>query len=122
MSEGRKVGFVVTHGADDPELATIPFMLATGAMTMNVDPVIILQGEAVKLAVEGYASKVTAEGMQPLEDLLVTVLEGGHRIMLCSPCMLKRGIGEDELREGFFVGGAAMVVAAMLECENMLRY
>jgi predicted peroxiredoxin len=33
----NKIGLIVTHSADNPELATLPFILATGAMAMDVE-------------------------------------------------------------------------------------
>jgi len=117
-----KVGFVVTHASDAPEMATLPFMLATGAMAMGVEPVVILQAEGVRLAVPGGAEAAAAEGLAPVADLIAAVLASGHRIMVCSPCMTSRGISEDQLLEGCFVGGAGQVVQEMLECENFLRY
>jgi predicted peroxiredoxin len=118
----RKVGFVVTHAADEPEMATLPFMLAVGAMTMGVTPVIILQAEGVRLAVAGGAESAASEGLSPVADLMAAVLAAGNRIMVCSPCMTNRGIAEEDLLPGFFVGGAGQVVTEMLECENFLRY
>lgn len=118
----KKVGFVVTHASDEPELATLPFMLATGAMAMGVDPAIILQAEGVRLAVAGGPEAAAAEGLAPLADLMAAVLASGHRIMVCSPCMTNRGISESDLVPGCFVGGAGQVVQEMLECENFLRY
>lgn len=118
----KKVGFVVTHATDDPEMATLPFMLATGALAMGVEPVIILQSDAVALAVEGAAEAVVSEGMAPLATLLHGLLDAGVRMMVCSPCMTKRGITEEMLLPGCFVGGAGQVVTSMLECENFLRY
>jgi len=118
----KKVGFVVTHAADDPELATLPFMLATGAMTMVVEPVVILQGEGVRLAVPGGAEAAAADGLAPVADLMAAVLAAGNRIMVCSPCMANRGISEEQLLDGCFAGGAGLVIQSMLECENFLRY
>jgi predicted peroxiredoxin len=118
----KKLGFVVTHASDDPELATLPFMLATGALTMDVEPVVILQGEGVRLAVPGGAEAAAAEGLSPEADLMAAVLSAGCRIMVCSPCMANRGISESELLEGCFAGGAGLVIQSMLECENFLRY
>ncbi len=118
----KKVGFVVTHAQDDPELATIPFMLANGAMAMDVEPVLILQGEGVRLALPGGAEAAAADGLAPVADLMAAVLAAGHRIMVCSPCMTTRGIAEDQLLDGCFIGGAGQVVQSMLECENFLRY
>lgn len=118
----KKLGFVVTHAADDPEMATIPFILATGAMTMDVEPVMVLQGEGVRLALPGGAEAAAAEGLAPVADLMGAVLGAGHRIMVCSPCIATRGISEDDLIEGCYVGGAGIVVQAMLDCENFVRY
>ena len=42
--------------------------------------------------------------------------------MVCSLCLGSRGITEEQLIEGCYVGGAGIVVQAMLECENFLRY
>jgi len=118
----KKIGLIVTHAADNPELATLAFVLATGAMSMGVEPVVILQGNGVTMAVAGGAEAANAEGMAPVSDLMAAVLAAGHRIMVCSPCIATRGIAEDQLVEGCYVGGAGVVVQAMLDCENFLRY
>ena len=118
----RKIGFIVTHSLDDPEKATLPFMIATVALTMDVEPFIVLQGEGVWLAKRGFADTVRAEGLTPVEDLMAPVFAAGHRMMVCSPCLATRGIEESDLREGVYVAGAAKIVEAMLECENFLTY
>jgi uncharacterized protein involved in oxidation of intracellular sulfur len=117
-----KVGLIVTHSADDPERATIPFVLANGAIAMGVDPVIILQDEGVRLALPGGAEAADAAGFPPLADLVAAVVGSGHRIMVCSPCLSSRGISEDQLLDGFYVGGAGIVIQSMLECKNFVCY
>lgn len=117
-----KIGLIITHAADDPEMATLPFIIANGALAMNVEPVIILQGEAVRLATPGGADAVVAEGLAPLAGLMDALLDSGLRIMVCSPCLATRGIDESELRDGCYVGGAGVIVQAMLDCKNFLRY
>jgi uncharacterized protein len=118
----KRIGFIVTHAEDDAERATLPFMIAVVALTMDVEPFIVLQGDGVKLGVQGHADTVSAEGLSPLGPLMSAVLEAGHPIMVCSPCLATRGIPEDTLRDGCYVGGAAKIVEAMLECENFLTY
>lgn len=118
----KTIGLVIKHAGDEPEVATLPFMIATVAQTMDVGLFIVLQGEGVRLAIKGGSDAVRAEGLSPLEDLLGAVLASGTRIMVCSPCLTTRGYTEDDLREGFYVGGAAKIVEAMLECENFLSY
>lgn len=118
----KKIGLVVTHATDNAELSTLPFVLANGAMAMDVEPVVILQAEGVRLAVPGGVDAVAAEGLPPLADLMGAVLAAGYRIMVCSPCLASRNITEEQLIEGCYVGGAGIVVQAMLDCENFLRY
>jgi uncharacterized protein involved in oxidation of intracellular sulfur len=118
----KKLGLIVTHAADDPEMATLPFMLATAAIAMDVEPVVVFQSEGVRLAVAGGAEAAAAEGLAPVADLMAAVLEAGYTIMCCASCLKTRGIGEADLIEGCEVGGAAGVVEAMLECDSSLRY
>ena len=119
---GKKIGLIVTHAAENPELATLPFMLATAALAMDVEPVVILQSEGVRLALAGGAEAAAAEGLAAVADLMAAVVGAGYRVMCCASCLKTRGITEDELVDGCFVGGAALVVESMLECENFLRY
>jgi predicted peroxiredoxin len=118
----EKIGLIITHGADTPELTTLPFALANGAIAMDVTPVIILQAEAVRLATKGYADTIHAPGLDPLKKLMDNVLASGHRIMVCAPCVKSRNFAESDLLEGTFIGGAAKVVEALLECVNVVRY
>ena len=45
-----KVVIIATHGPEDPERATLPFVMATAAQVMENEAVIILQGNGVLLA------------------------------------------------------------------------
>lgn len=122
MEHTQKIVIIVTHAAEDAERATLAFVLANGCIAMDVEPVVILQGEAVRLGTKGYADAIHAPGLDPLKKLIDNVLESGHPIMLCGPCVKERGIQEEDMRPGFFVGGVAKVVEALLEASNSVRY
>ena len=51
----RKLVFMVTHGPEDPERATIPFVLAVAAQAANVDVVMGFQVEGTLLLQKGCA-------------------------------------------------------------------
>lgn len=119
---GTKIGFIITHSSDDPERATLPFMIAAVSPAMDVEPMFVLQAEGVRLAVKGFAETVQAEGLTPLETLLAAQIEAGAPFMVCSPCLATRGIGEDDLREGTFIGGGAKVLEMLKECQNVVVY
>jgi predicted peroxiredoxin len=60
MAEGKEEKIVVigTHGGEDPDRATLPFVVANAALAMDVKTIIILQGNAVTLAVNGAYENV----------------------------------------------------------------
>ncbi len=61
-TEAEKMVVIATHGADDPERATLPFVAANGALAMDVRATVILQGRAVMLALKGSTSTCSPRG------------------------------------------------------------
>jgi predicted peroxiredoxin len=89
----KKIGLIVTHAADDPELATLAFVLATGAMAMGVEPVICLQCEAVTMALPGGAEAVKAEGMPPSQSSWPACLQPVTATWCAHPASRNEGSG-----------------------------
>ncbi|HET7478862.1 MAG TPA: hypothetical protein VFJ72_05025, partial [Rubrobacteraceae bacterium] len=69
----RPLMYVATHGTDDPTLATMPFLIATGAGTAEIDCCIALLGEAAILAKPGMIDAVHGVGFPPLRELVQKV-------------------------------------------------
>ncbi len=69
--------YVGTHGTDDPTLATLPFLLATGAASEEIDACVALIGEAVFLARPGMIEAVNGVGFPPLSEIVPKVREHG---------------------------------------------
>ncbi len=122
MEKKEKIVYILTYGAEDPERATFPFTLAAGALTMDVDTTIVLQGSAVFLAKKGFIEHVSACGMNPLKDLLSSFLEMGGKILVCQPCINERKIKPEDLIEGARSTGAAEVTKEILEAQATLVY
>lgn len=118
----QKIVFVTTQFTNDPEKATLPFILANGCLAMDVKPVIILQSDAVWIGVKGRAEEVNAHGLDPLKKLLDNILAEGHRILACSPCIKERGIKEEDLLPGVYIAGAAKVIEELTTCSSSLCY
>ncbi len=66
----RPLMYVATHATDDPTLASVPFLLATGAGSADLDCCIALLGEAAVLAKPGMIDAVQGVGFPPLRELL----------------------------------------------------
>jgi uncharacterized protein len=107
--------FTTTHGPEDPERATVPFIAAATAVASGVPAVVVCTAEAVRLGLPGVAEEVEEDGMPPLVDLLQQVVAGDGEVWLCSACTTKRGITGDQVREGTTIVGAATIVGALTE-------
>jgi uncharacterized protein len=108
--------FPCAYGEDDPERATVPFIAAATAAVSGHRAVVVCTVEAVRLGVPGTAERVDVEGMPALSDLATQLAASGGEIWLCSACATKRGItGDQELRAGASVVGAARIVEATLQ-------
>ena len=99
-----------THGRDDPERATLPFIVANVAASADQEAIVLLTIEGVWLATKGYADEIHHEGMQPLSEVLASLLANGGQVWACGACTKPRGIGEADLIEGAKIVTAANVV------------
>jgi uncharacterized protein len=122
MSTERKITYIVTKAEDDPELATIPFILANASMAMDITPVIILQSNGVMLAIKGYAEKVHFKEGISLKQLIENNTGAGYKLLLCSPCLEKRKLSEKDFIDGAIIIGAARVNEEVLSSVNVLTY
>lgn len=122
MADAQKLVFLATHGPDDVELATIPFVMAAAALASDVAVVMGFQGDAVRLVARGVAEEVAAEGFPPLARLLADVRELGGALLVCNPCMKSRGIAPEDLVSGAEIVAAARLVAEITSATNALTY
>lgn len=106
--------FPCSHGAEEPERATIPFIAAATAAASGFEAVVVCTIEAVWLGVPGVADDIESEGQPALADLLSQFTTAGGQVWLCSACTTKRGItGDQELVAGASIVGAATIVDAL---------
>ena len=101
----------ITHCRTDGDKATLGFVVANAALGSEKDTMVFLSSDGVYCAAKGEAEKVD-EGapFAPLKELINKFTAAGGKIMVCTPCMKKRGIAEDELIEGAVPAGGAVLV------------
>jgi predicted peroxiredoxin len=122
MADNEKLVFMVTHGVDHPEHATIPFVMAGAALASDVAVVIGFQADAVELAKRGVAETIEAPGFPPLGKLFAEVRELGASLLVCYPCIKSRGIDPADLVEGAEVVAAGRFIAEITSATNALTY
>jgi predicted peroxiredoxin len=106
----RKMIFGCSHGQDDVERATLPFIAANVAAVAGQEAYVLLTVEGAWLATHGYADDMHHEGMPALRPLMEEFLDNGGVIWACGACTKPRGITEEHLIKGAVIIGAAKVV------------
>lgn len=108
MSE--KLIFNCTHGKEDPERATLPFVAANIAATAGQEAIVLCTIDAVWLGTTGGTDGIAQAGLPVLDDLYQDFVENGGQVWLCGACTKPRDIGEEHVRKGSMIVGAAKVV------------
>lgn len=103
-----------THGKEDPERATLAFIVGNVAASADQQVVVLLTIDGVWLATSGYADDITKEGFPALRDVIQSFRANGGQIWACGTCTKPRGITEDQLIEGAKVVTAANVVERLV--------
>jgi len=122
MGTDEKLVIISTVGNENPEKATLPFVIGAAAQATDVEVVIILQSNSVVLAKQGEAEKVVAKGLMPVKTLIETYVEMGGKLLLCSPCLKERNITKDDLIDGCEIIAAGTVVSEVMSAKSVLTY
>ena len=117
-----KVVIMATHGPEDKERATLPFVMATAAQLMECECVVILQGTGVLLAQKGVYDHIFAGGLTPLKDLFATFMEAGGKLLVCTPCIQERQLEQSMLVEGAELIAGARVIQEVTTSAAVLNY
>ncbi len=120
--KSKKLFIMVTNGPENPELATVPFVMATAAQAGDVDVVTGFQGNGGLLAVKCMSDHVIANGFPELSELIETYLEAGGKMYVCGPCVGSRQIKAEDLIPGAEIVGAATFVSESLKSTQSLIY
>jgi len=112
----------ITHAKNDPDKATVGFVVANAAVASAQETLVFLSTEAVRLAVKGYAAEIHEEGFAPLGELVANFVKGGGKIFACSPCFKKRALDEKALIEGATIVGGAKVVEFLASGAACMTY
>ena len=101
----------ITSCRDNEDRVTVGFVVANAALGSEKETMVFLSVDGVWAAARGEAEKVNAGApFAPLKELIDKFVNGGGRILVCAPCMKKRGIDEASLIKGAApAGGAALV-------------
>ena len=124
MEENKTEKLVIfgTHGPEDPERASLPFVIGNAALAMDVKVTVMLQGSGVITAKKGCYEHVFAAGLPPLKELMDAFIEQGGTLLVCTPCIQERKITPDMLLDTAKPVKAARAVMEILESDATMTY
>ena len=109
-----KLIFNCTHGREDAERATLPFVAANIAAAAGQEAVVLCTIDAVWLGTDGGTDGIAQPGLPVLADLSREFIDNGGQVWLCGACTKPRGITEEQLAKGSTIVGAAKVVEEVI--------
>jgi predicted peroxiredoxin len=101
---GKAVVSLAT-GLEDAERVTVAFLVAVGAAEQGRPTLMFLTKEAVRLALDGFATGVACEGCPPLPSLLQRYEAAGGRYMVCPICFDARKLDKSKLVQNAEIAG-----------------
>ena len=118
----EKIVIFATHGPEDPERASLPFVMGNAALVMDSEATVVLQGTGVTLAKKGCYEHVFAAGLPSLKSLVHDFIDQGGKIWVCVPCIKERQITPDMLVDEAETTAAGKVITEVLEADAVLNY
>jgi len=121
--ETESILYLTTVGGENPEKASVPFVLAIAALATDIKATIALQGNSVYLIKEEYRKHMLPGGGFPHMDKLFTdFLELGGELLVCGPCIKQRNIDVSEIPEGSKIGAAGLVNILAIESDALFVF
>ena len=109
MNPVRPLVLKCTVGTEAPERLSQAFTVASIALAAGAPVSMWLTGDAVWLATPGRAEAFTLPHSAPLADLRDAVL-GAGTLTVCTQCIARRDLTQDDLLPGVRIAGSASFV------------
>jgi predicted peroxiredoxin len=123
MEKNGNGKMLIFCGSDDPPKAFAPFMVAAGALAMDMDLTFFFTMNGLNIIRKGGAEKIVLPGApKKISDFLEIMQESGARMIACSAAFPIVGIKEEDLIDGVECGGVATFVNAAQEADAVLTY
>lgn len=122
MENKEGVVIILTYAGEDPERATIAFVMGNAALAMDEKATMVLQAGGVFLAKRGYAENVHAGGFEPLKKLMDDFLDLGGSILVCVPCIKARHIEQTDLIEEVKLVAAGVIISECCNAKAVVSY
>jgi uncharacterized protein len=122
LSEKKKILYVQSSGVDTPERSYAPFILATTAMSMDLDATVYFLIKGVTLVKKGEAEKVKVGSFPSLKEVMDQALKAGVKFKVCEQSCSLLGIPRGDFVKDANIVGAATLNDLVLEADAVLCF
>ncbi len=110
-------------GSDNPQRAFPPFMLAAGALALDVEVTMFFTMHGLNIIRKGGAEHITLMGAaKTLPEYIKILQEGGVRMIACSAAFPIVNCTEEDLIPGIECGGVATFVNGAMQADTVLTF
>ena len=95
----------LSTGLEDAEKVTVALLVAVGAAESGRSSLMFLTKEAVRLAIEGFATGVACTGCPPIPELMKRYDAAGGELLVCPICFNAKQLDESNLASNAKLGG-----------------
>lgn len=120
MAEKKKIVYLQTSGVDAPERLYAPFVLATTAAAMDLEPTVYFFIKGVTAVKKGAPETIQVGGFPPLSQIIDQAVQAGVKLMVCEQSCMLLGIDRGDFIEGAEVVGAATLNDITLEADSVI--
>lgn len=116
-----KIVVSITVGANSDK-SSVAMTVANAAKSGGHDVAVFLSSDGVYLAKHAYADNAVYRPLKPLEELVRTFVEAKGTVWACAPCVLHRGLKNEDFIEGVTITGAASLIEWMAAGASVISY
>ena len=116
----KKYLLVITHAADDQDRANGAVGMAASLLSKGADLALFFVFEGAKMARKGVAETIEGDNMTPVRELFPMLLEAELTMYVCSACVKKYNIPENDIVPGVIIATLQTVTAEMMNRETIM--
>ena len=110
-------------GSDEPQKAFPPFMLAAGALALDMEVEFFFTMSGMNIIRKGGAEKIVLPNApKPLPEFIEIMREAEAKMIACSAALPIAGMKEEDIIDGVEMGGVATFVSDAQEADVVLTF
>ena len=118
----KKILYVVTSGTDTPERIYAPFILATTAIVVGIEPTIYFLIKGVTVVKKGEAEKIKLGSFPCLREIIDQAIAAGVKLEVCEQSCELLGLERGDFIDAAEIVGAATLNDRLLDSDAVLTF